>query len=100
MEMDEVREGRRMMNTTLQTWASERRERFSPLEMAVKALGAKYPVIVAAQIDPGCRDVPAAVAALRQRAPHWFERTAATSVAAAAPENSMAPLYPESLAIR
>jgi hypothetical protein len=45
----------------------------TPLEMAVKALGARYPGLVATQIGAGCRDVPAAVAALRQRAPQWFE---------------------------
>jgi hypothetical protein len=43
------------------------------LEIAIKALGARYPTIVAAIIGTGCRDVPAAVAALRQREPHWFE---------------------------
>ena len=63
------------MNTQLQAWASERRERLTPLEMAVKVLGARYPVIVAAQIGAGCRDGPAAVAVLRAKAPHWFEPT-------------------------
>jgi hypothetical protein len=43
------------------------------LEIAVKVLGARFPVAVAAIIGTGCRDVPAAVAALREREPHWFE---------------------------
>jgi hypothetical protein len=47
----------------------------TPLEMAVKALGARYPGLVAAQIGRECRDVPAAVGALRQRMPQWFEAT-------------------------
>ena len=73
------------MNTKLQAWASERRERLTPLEMAVKVLGARYPVIVAAQIGSDCRDVPAAVAALRQRAPHWFEPASGAAAAADRP---------------
>jgi hypothetical protein len=42
-------------------------------EIVVKALGARYPVTVARMIAPDCRDIPAAVAALRQRMPDWFE---------------------------
>jgi hypothetical protein len=53
----------------------ERCNRMTGLEIAVKVLGARYPVAVAAIIGAGCRDVPAAVAALRQREPHWFEPT-------------------------
>jgi hypothetical protein len=56
-------------------WNNEHRDRLTPLEMAVKVLGARYPVIVAERIGPGCPNVPAAVAALRQKEPHFFEAT-------------------------
>ena len=48
-------------------------------EMVARALGARYPVLVASTIGPDCADVPAAIAALRQRRPQWFEPAAAGS---------------------
>lgn len=59
----------------VQAWAGERRERLTPLEMVVKVLGARFPVVVASRIGTACSDVPAAVAALRLREPHLFEPT-------------------------
>ena len=48
------------------------RDPLTVTEIIVKALGARYPVMVARMIPPGCQDVPAAVAALRVRQPQWF----------------------------
>lgn len=64
------------MNRDCMSWQSERRDRLTPLEMAVKVLGARYPVLVAARIGAGCPNVPDAVAAMRQREPHLFETAA------------------------
>jgi hypothetical protein len=61
------------MDRDYKSWESAGRDRLTPLEMAVKGLGARYPVIVAARIGAGCPNVPAAVAAMRQREPHLFE---------------------------
>ena len=62
----------------------------TPLEMAVKALGARYPGLAAAQIGRECRDVPAAVGALRQRMPQWFEAAQGDSSLGDAPATTAA----------
>jgi hypothetical protein len=54
------------------------------LEIVARALGARYPAIVAERIAPDCPDVPAAIAALRERMPHWFEPAPPPGVARAA----------------
>jgi hypothetical protein len=54
------------------------------LEIIARAFGARYPAIVAQRIAPDCPDVPAAIAALRERMPHWFEPVAPAGVARAA----------------
>jgi hypothetical protein len=54
------------------------------LEIVARALGARYPAIVAQRIAPDCPDVPAAIAALRERMPHWFEPVAPAGSARAA----------------
>ena len=61
------------MSEGMEKWCAEHRTTLTVTEMVVKALGARYPTLVAQRIEPGCRDIPAAVAALRARAPHWFE---------------------------
>jgi hypothetical protein len=57
------------------------RDPLTVMEIVVKALGARYPVVVARTIPPDCRDVPAAVAALRERRPHWFHSADGSPVA-------------------
>jgi hypothetical protein len=52
--------------------SSDSRAPLSATEIVVKALGARYPVIVAGMIPPGCKDMRAAVAEIRKRQPQWF----------------------------
>jgi hypothetical protein len=42
------------------------------LAIVAKAYGATDPHSVATSLDPGCADVPGAIAALRHNKPEWF----------------------------
>lgn len=48
------------------------------LKIIAQAFGARYPNIVAERIPLDCPDVPAAITALRERMPQWFDPTPAS----------------------